>query len=112
MGDPQNVQILYDAELNAMHQFGLNTKSDLLSFIGNGALQNMSYINTEPWRNNPKKDIMEVYIDSYNFRSNRKLGYIAFMKGISGKYVIKSFHLDHHKITLGNTGNNSTKSLG
>ena len=108
---PQNVQVLFDAELNARLQFGLNTKTELLGFIGNGGLQAMSYVNTEPWRNNPKKDIREIYVDSYNFRSNRKVGYIAFFKGIPGNYVIKSFHLEHDKITLGKADINSKNIL-
>jgi len=112
MISPQNVHVLYDAELNARLQFGLNTKADLIAFIGNGGLQVMTYVNTEPWKNNPKKDIKEIFIDSYKFHSNRKVGYIAFFKGIPGNYVIKSFHLDYDKITLGKAGNNSINILG
>ena len=51
----QNVYVLFDAELNARLQFGLKTKAELLAFIGNGGLQNMVYLKTEPWRNNPPK---------------------------------------------------------
>jgi len=111
MINPQNVQVLFDAELNARCQFGLNTKTQLLEFIGNGGLQAMSYVNTKPWRNNPKKGLGEIYIDSYTFCSNRKTGYIAFFKGPLGNYVIKSFHIDQNKITLGSVGNNSLKPL-
>ena len=111
MSEPQKIHVEYDAVINAQRQFGLNTKTALLEFIGNGGLQTMSYVNTEPWRNNPKKDIREIFIDSYKFFSNRKVGYIAFFKGIPGNYVIKSFHLDHNKITLGKAGNNSIKPL-
>ena len=112
MSNPEKIHVEYDAVLNAQHQFGLNTKTELLNFIGNGGLQDMSYVNTEPWRNKPQKITGEILIDSYNFRSNRKVGYIAFFKGIPGNYVIKSFHLDHNKITLGSVGNNSIKPLG
>jgi len=110
MSDPQKIHVEYDALLNARLQFGLNTKTILLEFIGNGGLQAMSYVNTEPWRNNPQKGFREILIDSYKFRSNRKVGYIAFFKGIPGNYAIKSFHLDHDKITLGEAENKSIKS--
>jgi hypothetical protein len=109
--NPNDVIVQHDAELNARCQFGLNTKADLLAFISNGGLQALSFIISEPWRNNPKKDIMEIFIDSYHFRTNQKIGYIAFMKGYSGKYIIKSFHLDHRKMTLKDVGNNPLKSL-
>ena len=108
--DPKNVEILYDAETNARMQFGLNTKADLLAFIGNEGLQDITYYNTEPWRNNPKKN-KEILIDAYKFYSNRKHGYIAFMKGVSGNYVIKSFHLDFDKLILKDIGSNSEKLL-
>ena len=107
---PETVSVFYDAELNAREQFGLNTKADLLAFIGNDGLQDLAYWNTEPWRYNRKKD-KEILIDAYKFRSNRKLGYIAFMKGVSGNYVIKSFHLDNEKLTLKDIINNSEKPL-
>ena len=111
MISPQNVQVLYDAETNARLQFGLNTKADLIAFIGNGGLQDMSYVNSVPWKNNPKRDIKEIFIDSYKFQSNRKVGYIAFSIGSFNNYVIKSFHLDHDKITLGQAGNNPINTL-
>jgi hypothetical protein len=110
MNEPQNVLVQNDAELNARLQFGLNTKAGLLAFIGNQGLQNVTYVNTELWRNNPRKD-KDIYIDAYKFRSNQKVGYIAFMKGVTGKYMIKSFHLDHDKMTTRDLGAYSTKLL-
>jgi len=104
----EDIQVEYDALLNAREQFRLNTKTDLLAFIGSKGLQDLIYVSTELWRNNPKKE-REILIDSYKFRSNSKLGYIAFMKGFSGNYVIKSFHLDHDKLTLKGAANNSDK---
>ena len=41
--DPKSVDVLYDAESLARKQFGLNTKSDLLAFIGNGGLLDLDY---------------------------------------------------------------------
>ena len=108
--NPKSIEVLYDAESNARKQFGLNNKADLLAFIGNDGLQDLTYVNTEPWRNNPKRD-KEVLIDAYKFRSNLKLGYIAFMKGVLNNYVIKSFHLDFNKLTLKDAGNDTNKLL-
>ena len=110
MNEPQKVQALYEAELNARIQFGINTKSELIAFIGNQGLQNLTYVDTELWRNNPRKN-EDIYIDAYKFCSNHKKGYIAFMKGAVCKYVIKSFHLDYDKLTTKDLGTYSTKLL-
>ena len=110
MYDQQQVQVFYDAELNARQQFGLNKKTDLIEFIGNQGLQDVTYWNTELWRKNPNKN-EDIYIDAYKFRSTQKQGYIAFMKGFTCKYVIKSFHLDNEKITLKDIGVNTAKQL-
>ena len=107
---PKTIFIYYEAEFNARHQFGLNTKAELLTFIGNGGLQDITYWNTEPWRLNQNKD-QEILVDAYKFRSNQKPGYIAFMKIIKGNYAIKSFHLDNVKLTLKDIGSNSEKLL-
>lgn len=110
MKESQSVQVLYEAELNARVQFGLNTKAELLKFIGNQGLQDLIYCNTELWKNNPRKD-KEIYVDAYKFRSNKKIGYIAFMKSFADKYVIKSFHLDYNKITLKGLSINTERLL-
>lgn len=47
MYDPQSVQVLHDAELNAREQFGLVTKAEIRAFISNQGLQNLTYVNTE-----------------------------------------------------------------
>ena len=111
MCDPQNIYIHNDAVLGARNQFGLNTKTELLTFIGNQGLQNLKYLNTEPWRLKPERIKGDVFIDAYNFYSNQKIGYIAFMKGANCKYAIKSFHWDHDKFTTKNLGANTTKLL-
>ena len=108
--NPKSVVVHYDAELNARKHFGINTQADLLDFIGNNGLEDLVYINTEPWRKNPRKE-KEILVDAYSFHTNLKQGYIAFMIGFSGKYEIKSFHLDHVKFTLKDIGNNSAKLL-
>jgi hypothetical protein len=102
MNDPKSVRVLYDAEVN--------TASELLAFIGNGGLGAMEYVGTEPWRNNPHKEV-EILIDAYKFWTNRMVGYIAFMKGFNIRFIIKSFHLNNDKITLSQIGNNSIKPL-
>jgi len=110
MNNPKSITVLHDAKSNAREQFGLNTEADLLAFIGNNGLQSLVYQNTEPWRFNPRKD-KEILIDAYKFYSNNKLGYIAIMKGVSGNYVIKSFHLDRNKLTLKDIVNDSKKLI-
>jgi len=111
MCEPEKNFVEYDALLNAQRQFGLNTEKEILKFIANGGLQTMIFVNTKPWRNNPRKNIGEIFIDSYIFHSNKKEGYIAFYQGPKGNYIIKSFHLDNDKLTLANVGNNSIKPL-
>jgi hypothetical protein len=87
MDGPESVKVLYDAELNARIQFGINTSSELLAFIGNGGLQAMVYAGTELWRNNPNKND-KIFVDSYKFKTNQKLGYIAFMKGFKIRFIM------------------------
>ena len=111
MSDPQNVQVLHDAEMYARNQFGLNTKAEIRSFIGNQGLQNITYVNTELWRYKPGRIKGDIYIDAYTFTTNQKTGYIAFMKGYDCKYVIKSFHLDYDKVTTYALGTDATKLL-
>ena len=107
----KSVIVHNDAKTNAREQFGLKTEEELLAFIGNDGLQDLTYLNTEPWRLNPRKKDKEILIDAYKFLTNRKLGYIAFMKGISGNFIIKSFHLDHDKLTTKDISGNSEKLL-
>ena len=108
--NPKTIVVYYEAQFNARYQFGLNTKEELLTFIGNDGLQDLTYWNTEPWRLNQNKD-KEILVDAYNFRTNQKLGYIAFMKLVKGNYAIKSFHPDNVKLTLKDIGSNSEKLL-
>jgi hypothetical protein len=70
-------------------EFGLATEADILAFIGNGGLEKPEFANTEPWRNNPKPD-QEILVDSYNFYSGLDYGYVAFMKGATGLWIVKS----------------------
>jgi len=108
--NPKSIVVDYDAELNAREQFRLDTKVDLLGFIGNHGLEELTYINTKPYKIGQKGD-KEILVDAYKFCSNQKIGYIAFMKVFSGNYRIKSFHLDNEKLTLKDIGSNTKKLL-
>lgn len=82
---PNNV--LADAD----NYFRLRTKRHILDFIKNDGLEDLHFINTKQWENNPNKNNI-IMIDSYDFRSYGKLGYIA-IKYFNGIWTIKSFHL-------------------
>lgn len=73
--------------------FGLRTKTELLNFIGNDGLEDLTFINKKVWEKNPYPS-SPILIDAYEFRSGAKLGYISFMHNPkTGKWSIKSFHL-------------------
>lgn len=86
-----DVIILKQAIEDADRDFNLKTKSQLIGFIFNDGLEELRFINTKPWENNPDKN-NPVMIDAYEFRTLGKLGYIAFgHNNITGKWFIKSF---------------------
>jgi hypothetical protein len=73
--------------------FNLRTTEQILSFIQNNGLENKIHYNTGLWKNNPDKK-NPVMVDSYEFESGNKKGYIAFFYNKkSNKWNIKSFHL-------------------
>ena len=78
MKNKNDVVPLKSALDDANSYFGLNTKSNLLDFIGNNGLEDFKFLNTKEWENNPDKTIV-IFVDAYEFRSMCKLGYIAFM---------------------------------
>ena len=79
--------------------FGLKTKSNLLDFIGNNGMEDLKFVNTKEWENNPNKTF-KIYVDAYEFQSMCKLGYIAFMYNEKTlKWIIKSFHLSENRDT-------------
>ena len=89
--NPKGVQVLIDPENDAKNFFGLKTKTELKDFIGNDGLEELTFINTREWENNPDKSIT-IFVDAYEFRSMYKLGYIAFMHSKkTGNWIIKSF---------------------
>ena len=84
---------------DANSYFGLKTKSNLLDFVGNNGLEDLKFLNTKEWENNPDKTIV-IFVDAYEFRSMCKLGYIAFMYNEKTfKWLIKSFHLSENRNT-------------
>lgn len=86
------VVVLKHALQRACDIFDLCTRTDLLAFIGNGGCENPEFISTKSWDNNPDKSV-EIKVDSYEFTTNNKKGYLAFMhNNKTKKWIIKSFH--------------------
>ena len=108
---PQMIKVIQRELHKSLRYFNLNTKKELLEFIGNGGLEDLTYVNTKPWKKNPDKDISVILVDAYKFRSGRKIGYIAILKGLPGNFVIKSFHKDNNRSKPANVGNNSIKPI-
>lgn len=109
--EPRMIKVIQRDLHKSLRYFNLNTEKELLEFIGNGGLEDLAYVNTKPWENNPDKDIKEIFVDAYRFRSGRKIGYMAILKGLPGNYVIKSFHKNYNKAKSTDVGNNSIKPL-
>jgi hypothetical protein len=85
------VKILKQPEDDAKF-FGLKTKGEIKNFIGNDGLEDLNFINTKEWENNPDKSFT-ILVDAYEFKSRYKLGYIAFMYNKkTGFWIVKSFH--------------------
>jgi len=94
--DRDNVIPIGNVLKDAGDLFNLRTKTDLLSFIFNSGLEDLTFINSKDWENNPDKKI-QINVDSYEFRSRFKLGYLAFMHNPkTRKWIIKSFHLSEN----------------
>ncbi|MBC8418536.1 MAG: hypothetical protein ISR62_03850 [Desulfobacteraceae bacterium] len=91
--DKNSVFPMGDVLKDAEEFFNLRTKTELLDFISNNGLENLQFVNTKDWENNPdKSNSIKVY--AYEFRSMFKLGYIAFMYIPQTKnWIVKSFHL-------------------
>lgn len=95
--DTYNVIPIDDVLRNAREKFNLNTKSQLLEFIHYDGLEDLKFVNTKDWENNPDPaNTIKVY--AYEFRTMGKLGYIAFMYNKNTqKWLIKSFHLSKNR---------------
>jgi hypothetical protein len=96
---PSKVFPIYDTLDDARNIFKLKTKSELLDFILNGGLENLEFINSKIWEENPSPSV-PIFVDAYHFKSLYMLGYIAFFKNNSnGNWMIKSFHLSDQRNT-------------
>jgi hypothetical protein len=93
---PNSVILINTVLKDAQKDFHLNTKADLLEFISNGGLEDITFINTKEWENNPDKESV-IYVDAYNFMTMFRLGYIAFFRNSRGSWIIKSFHLSNDR---------------
>lgn len=86
-----NVILFKNAESGAKSHFNLFPKSKVLDFIYNDGLEDLNFINTKDWENNPNPE-NPIKVDAYEFKSLHKLGYIAFMYNtLTDKWIIKSF---------------------
>jgi hypothetical protein len=94
--EQKKIQVLDSAMKDAQNIFHLYTKANLLDFIANGGLENIVWINTKPWGNNPDP-ANPVYVDAYHFVTGGILGYIAFFKNKTGIWIIKSFHQSNER---------------
>ena len=92
-----NVIPIYNVIRDAREDFNLKTKSQLLEFIHCDGLENLKFVNTKDWENNP--DLANpIKVDAYEFRTLGKLGYIAFMYNKNTKkWLIKSFRLSKNR---------------
>lgn len=84
-------QVTGKALSTARLDFGLTTQRDVLSFIGSGGLERPVAANlAAPLEKNPFLPI-EITVDSYDFFSGVKYGYLAYWRRPDGLWVIKSF---------------------
>lgn len=100
--EPPIVIISVLAEEGARENFELTPKEKVLRFIYNKGLEELKFLRTEKRKNNKNPHIVQ-YIDSYEFRSSSKLGYLAFFKStVNNKtiWIIKSFKLSNNNSPL------------
>ena len=91
-GVSSNIIIFSDAFYFADTHFNLRTKKEIISFIQSNGLENLTFKNTKIWEKNKDKD-NPMMVDSYEFVSGAKKGYIAIMYNYNNKkWIIKSFH--------------------
>lgn len=84
----QNVILVENTRGDAQECFNLRTFDALLDFISNGGLEDLEFETSKPYDKFP-----ELTVDSYEFKTQGKLGYMAISKNKKGKWLIKSFHL-------------------
>jgi hypothetical protein len=80
-----------DAAITAKSDFNLNTQASILEFIGNGGLENPTFINSKIWEKNSNPNTV-IMVDAYTFCSGLIYGYLAFrFQDKTGLWTIKSF---------------------
>ncbi len=88
------VHVIKGATITARSDFNLKTNGEILGFISNGGLENLGYIKTKPWKNDPKSS--GIMVDSYNFYSGDTKGYMAYLyQPETKKWLLKSFKKDN-----------------
>jgi hypothetical protein len=93
--DRNKIAIHSIARKEACKFFNLCTEKAILNFIKNDGLENLLFLNTKPWEQNPNKTT--IMVDAYEFTSGNKKGYIAYIYNKNtNKWFIKSFHLSEN----------------
>jgi len=83
------VTVLGPALSTAPSDFQLATVTDVLEFIGYGGMENPEYLNSKLWMKNPNPPNL-IFVDAYSFFSGPDYGYVAFMRGATGRWLLKS----------------------
>lgn len=73
----------------AQSDFGLRTEVAVRDFINAGGIEKPGHLNTTLWEKNPNPN-NPIWVDSYQFFSGDRFGYLAFFRGAKGTWIIKS----------------------
>jgi hypothetical protein len=89
-GTPSIVRVLPECKFRAWN-FG--SHDDLIRFIGNDGLERLLYLNTADWKNGPQNVVPALTVDSFEFYSGPRAGYLAFVWQRNTKFwLLKSLH--------------------
>lgn len=89
--EAKRVRVTRSAMETARSDFGLVQEKRVLEFIAEDGLENPTFVRSAPWENNPDKS-NPVLVDSYDFYSGLRFGYLAFMRNPkTNNWLIKSF---------------------
>ena len=92
--DSSKIHVWPSASEDADKYFGLGTKEEICDFIiDNDETDFFQFINSALLDKKPKGQINDAMVDAYSFEHGTKSGYLAFYRGQTGKWIIKSFHL-------------------
>lgn len=73
--DQKNIALEHGVLASATRDFMLKTKSELLTYITNGKMEELEFINSIPYRNS--REIPLPICDAYTFTSGYTSGYIS-----------------------------------